>query len=1097
MSIKSNTGLATLAIVIAVAAMATAGQYEENFTTRQFRDKLNTTAWWDSVVGEIKLRPFYPTLAGGYDTPGSGGRVAIAGDYAFVADSSSGLAVIDISDPTNPWLATNSPGSPRDIAISGDYAYLVNRGTSLKVIDIKNPIFPFIAGTYTMTSPRGVAISGDHAYVADGDSGLAVIDISDPTTPSFAGRYDTPGLARGVAVSGDHAYVADGDSGLAVIDISDPTTPSFAGSYDTPGGARRVAVTGDYAYVADDASLQVIDISDPTRPSYAGGYDTPGGARDVTISGDRAYVASRHSGLQVFDISDPTNPLYAGGYDTPGYATGVAVSGDHAFVGDGASGLQVIRISYPVPPFHAGSYDTAGDATGVAISGDHAFVGNGASGLGVIDISDPTTPSFAGSYDTPGSARGVAVAGDHVYVADGDSGFLAIDISDPAKPQFAGSFDTAGSALGVATAGDYAYVAEALWGLQVIDISDPTSPSLAADFNTATTAAAVATAGDYAYVADKSEGLVVLDISDPTLPTWTGASLPADAWDVAISGNYAYVADELVGLLVFSISDPAVPFLWSSYPIPGDAHGVALSGNYAYVANSSSGLHVIDISEPFVPSYAGSYDTPGLAEGVAIAGNYAFVADDASGLQVIEVFQHSHDLANNIGQSTTIANTAFDIAGVKIESTQNDSIMWELSPDGGGFWQEIPTGGPWTELTSSGSDLLWRSTHVYPGKRVNPTCSYLKIEWLYDAAVIDSVADVPNDQGGQVRVHFTRSGYDISGALLHPISTYNIWRRIDDLAALGNLGSDKDVDYRRSHLSGGDSEGDLNSTDEKFGNLPVFKVGGKYYIESDEALLQAGFPSGTWEVIASFAATQMDQYIYTAATAADSSGTIPYFAFCVTAHTTTPSIWYASAPDSGYSVDNIPPGIPLGFSVAYNTGSGNQLSWDPAPEPDFRFFKIYRDTDPGFIPGPPTLRHFTTSTSWTDPDFDGWNVYYKITAEDTTGNASAPASPGTATAMEEPPTPERFALYQNAPNPFNPVTTIRFDIPARTSVRLSVYNIKGQLVRDLLNGLLEPGRKQVHWDGKDNAGHGVASGMYFYRLVTPEFTESRKMILLR
>jgi hypothetical protein len=93
--------------------------------------------------------------------------------------------------------------------------------------------------------------------------------------------------------------------------------------------------------------------------------------------------------------------------------------------------------------------------------------------------------------------------------------------------------------------------------------------------------------------------------------------------------------------------------------------------------------------------------------------------------------------------------------------------------------------------------------------------------------------------------------------------------------------------------------------------------------------------------------------------------------------------------------------------------------------------------------------------------------------------------------------PTTFALYQNIPNPFNPVTTIRFDLPVRSHVRLAVYNVKGQLIRVLLDEQLEAGRTEVMWDGRDAAGRGVASGIYFCHLQAAAFNESRKMILLR
>ena len=198
-------------------------------------------------------------------------------------------------------------------------------------------------------------------------------------------------------------------------------------------------------------------------------------------------------------------------------------------------------------------------------------------------------------------------------------------------------------------------------------------------------------------------------------------------------------------------------------------------------------------------------------------------------------------------------------------------------------------------------------------------------------------------------------------------------------------------------------------------------------------------------------------------------------------------------------MDNIAPGVPEGLFVAYNTGSGNQLTWDPAPEPDFQYFNIYRDTDPGFIPGPENLVEATASTDWTDPEYDGWDMQYKVTAVDHVGNESDPASIAGATAVDDNPgIPERFALHQNVPNPFNPTTSIRYDVPSGGGhVTLKIYDVAGRLVRTLVDQAQTPGEKTVRWNGRNQQGRSVASGVYFYRMNTPGFEQTRKMVLLR
>ncbi len=93
--------------------------------------------------------------------------------------------------------------------------------------------------------------------------------------------------------------------------------------------------------------------------------------------------------------------------------------------------------------------------------------------------------------------------------------------------------------------------------------------------------------------------------------------------------------------------------------------------------------------------------------------------------------------------------------------------------------------------------------------------------------------------------------------------------------------------------------------------------------------------------------------------------------------------------------------------------------------------------------------------------------------------------------------PDEFTLGQNYPNPFNPTTTIKFDLPARAQVSLSVYNVLGQKVTTLVNETLPAGRYETEWDGSSDGGVEVASGIYFYRLHTEQFTQTKKMILLK
>jgi hypothetical protein len=93
--------------------------------------------------------------------------------------------------------------------------------------------------------------------------------------------------------------------------------------------------------------------------------------------------------------------------------------------------------------------------------------------------------------------------------------------------------------------------------------------------------------------------------------------------------------------------------------------------------------------------------------------------------------------------------------------------------------------------------------------------------------------------------------------------------------------------------------------------------------------------------------------------------------------------------------------------------------------------------------------------------------------------------------------PSTYSLGQNHPNPFNPVTAIEFALPERSQVTLDVFNVLGQRVRRLLNQTLPAGNHNVVFDGRDNDGSELASGIYFYRIRAGQFTQSRKMMLIK
>ena len=152
-----------------------------------------------------------------------------------------------------------------------------------------------------------------------------------------------------------------------------------------------------------------------------------------------------------------------------------------------------------------------------------------------------------------------------------------------------------------------------------------------------------------------------------------------------------------------------------------------------------------------------------------------------------------------------------------------------------------------------------------------------------------------------------------------------------------------------------------------------------------------------------------------------------------------------------------------------------------------------------WLPSTPALPGVATDISavknkswWFDNSF-GWNQY-------TGGNWIMRAAVETTTGVVELDaggTPRDYRLSQNTPNPFNISTAIRFSLPQPTDVSLQIFNVLGQSVRQLQTGMMSPGEYSIEWDGRDDAGHVMNSGVYFYRLQTNSFADTRKMLLLK
>lgn len=195
-------------------------------------------------------------------------------------------------------------------------------------------------------------------------------------------------------------------------------------------------------------------------------------------------------------------------------------------------------------------------------------------------------------------------------------------------------------------------------------------------------------------------------------------------------------------------------------------------------------------------------------------------------------------------------------------------------------------------------------------------------------------------------------------------------------------------------------------------------------------------------------------------------------------------------------ISQVPLPVELTSFEAQNRNDNVELKWATATEVNNFGFELERKTSSwekiAFIPGSGNSNHPKQYSYIDEKPVYGTDIYYRIKQIDNDGKYKY-YDPIRVT-LEA---PKEFRLLQNSPNPFNPVTAIKFQLPVVSRVSIIVYNILGREVATLVNEDRSAGSHIVYWNGRDNQGTQVASGIYLYRIQAGNYSETRKMNLMK
>lgn len=692
------------------------------------------------------------------------------------------------------------------------------------------------------------------------------------------------------------------------------------------------------------------------------------------------------------------------------------------------------------PPL-VGSVDTPGTAFAICIRDTYAYVADGPGGLQVVDISTPTSPQVVGSAGTPHDATDVYAAGGFAFVAAGDSVHV-IDVSIPAAPQIVGSVGLPDQAYGVTVSGNYAYVA-ADWfgGLQVVDVSTPSSPTVVGSYDDYGEARDVAFSDGFVYVAYPGAGMAVIDVTTPTTPVLVDVLIFPGLIStnrITVAGSYAYVCSGNTGSLrIVDISSPAAPFEVAGVPAPINASDAAFVGDRVFVA--SWAIHVVDVTDRSNPRTVGTVKA-GDAVGVAVSGDYCYTACLSNGVQV--------HLISDPPSSPFLDRIGVDDEAVGIDVAEQLCYV----VDSGNGLKIVDVSDP-SNLEVVGSDA---NTAYASDVSVSGGFAYVASNYFGLKVVDVSTPTNPQCVGTADTPGWTRD-VALAGSYAY--------------VADGNWGLQViDVQTPSSPVIVGNAD-----TPGDAGGVAVDAAKGYAFVADWDNLQIVDIQSpANPQIVASAAAYQaMDVALYEdhAYVACNALGL---------------SIVDVSTPASPGPVATVDP-ISSYAKRVYVTGDRAYVAW---VNWGVYVFDVTTPLDPQAI------GFFSTAVSTRDVAVVGPHCFV-AGGEDGLATLMTPCYPPTGVKPQR--TGGQVTLLPAYPNPFNPTTTIRFYLQEPSPVSVTVFDAVGRRVTSLVgsNTPMSAGAHEIVWDGTNDRGQTVASGSYFYKLVTRWGNENGRMVLVK
>jgi hypothetical protein len=285
-------------------------------------------------------------------------------EIAYVTCGYGGLRIFDISDPRNPLLLSHVPESPsliptghssgfaHQLFVDQDIVYVGDGSSGLTIINSSDPKNPEVLVHFTGGYTWDINIFGDLAYIVNGwnnmgNPGFMILDISNPSSPSILSNSLTDGDTTDLELVGNKIYLVKATSGLKIIDVSDSSNPVLVGEFLSPSNsfAIDVEVNGDLAFLSYwKQGLKFLDVTDPTDIIELGDSMNGDELGFLSMHNGFLYLAAMSDGVIVYDVNDPEFPI-VGSYTDTGKAYGILATDNYVYIADQVEGFKILTIT--------------------------------------------------------------------------------------------------------------------------------------------------------------------------------------------------------------------------------------------------------------------------------------------------------------------------------------------------------------------------------------------------------------------------------------------------------------------------------------------------------------------------------------------------------------------------------------------------------------------------------------------------------------------------------------------------------------------------------------------------------------------------------